>query len=234
MPPRYDFTGQIFGRLTVQRFAAVRNGTSYWSCKCACGKTKIAQGVSLKRGTTVSCGCAHVKEFKKSVWGELTVLGLGDRTSDGRARWWCRCSCGVKSLVIGSNIKRGKTRSCGCRQGRRFEDPLRSTVNMVINAYQAEAKKRKRPWRLSYADCLRLFKGMCAYCGQEPMNRASLRLKTPTVFVYNGIDRIDSRRGYTVGNVTTCCIVCNQAKNDQMLSEFQMWLVRAVKHQRLI
>lgn len=30
--------------------------------------------------------------------------------------WRCRCDCGQESIVIGGNLKTGRTRSCGCLQ----------------------------------------------------------------------------------------------------------------------
>ena len=53
-----DMTGKTFGRLTV----IDRDGTrlrGYWNCKCLCGKTSVVSGSSLRKGTTVSCGCYH-------------------------------------------------------------------------------------------------------------------------------------------------------------------------------
>lgn len=31
-----------------------------------------------------------------------------------QARWLCRCDCGSTHLVLGNNLRRGNTRSCGC------------------------------------------------------------------------------------------------------------------------
>jgi hypothetical protein len=61
MPARPDFTGRVFGRLTVLS----RNGFSKkgranrqrWDCLCECGKLVNVLGMSLVRGDTRSCGC---------------------------------------------------------------------------------------------------------------------------------------------------------------------------------
>lgn len=63
---RLDLIGQRFGKLVVVEYAGTKtyangNKFSLWLCKCDCGRTKIAIGANLKRGTVTSCGCA-VKE----------------------------------------------------------------------------------------------------------------------------------------------------------------------------
>ena len=57
MPKLIDLTGQRFGRLVVMERAGVKNKVASWLCKCDCGKMKIINGQSLRKGYTQSCGC---------------------------------------------------------------------------------------------------------------------------------------------------------------------------------
>lgn len=50
--------------------------------------------------------------------GELTVIALGPKSKDGRAQWYCRCSCGNEVLVKGKYLRNGDTRSCGHLRGK--------------------------------------------------------------------------------------------------------------------
>jgi len=55
-------------------------------------------------------------------FGSLTVVGRAGSTRFGCALWRCRCSCGIRScrketIVKGSNLRSGFTRSCGCNVG---------------------------------------------------------------------------------------------------------------------
>lgn len=43
----------------------------------------------------------------------LTALRKHDRCNQGW-RYFCRCDCGETIVVIGANLKRGHTKSCGC------------------------------------------------------------------------------------------------------------------------
>jgi hypothetical protein len=50
-------------------------------------------------------------------FGRLVVLSdAGSRW--GHSLWKCKCSCGEITKVIASDLQSGKTRSCGCGQGR--------------------------------------------------------------------------------------------------------------------
>lgn len=49
-------------------------------------------------------------------YNRLTVVERGPNGSGGCARWYCKCSCGNPELVLvlGSSLRSGKTKSCGC------------------------------------------------------------------------------------------------------------------------
>lgn len=49
-------------------------------------------------------------------FGRLTVLRRYDSTdySGSGAYWLCRCDCGVEVAVLGTHLRNGNTRSCGC------------------------------------------------------------------------------------------------------------------------
>lgn len=56
MTKRIDVSGQVFGRLTVQRPEFVGDRT-LWVCLCECGATTLARATDLRRGNKRSCGC---------------------------------------------------------------------------------------------------------------------------------------------------------------------------------
>ena len=60
MPPFKDLTGQRFGRLIPLRRQDKTKGERKhiaYICRCDCGNEKQVLAVSLRGGTTVSCGC---------------------------------------------------------------------------------------------------------------------------------------------------------------------------------
>lgn len=60
-------------------------------------------------------------ELTGQTFGRLTVLGKSKKCRK-EPLWLCRCSCGNLCEVTGSNLKRGKQKSCGCLRA----DNLRS------------------------------------------------------------------------------------------------------------
>ena len=53
-----DRTGDVYGRLTVLRFAGQdKHGVSLWWCRCACGTEEIANSMAMRCGGKRSCGC---------------------------------------------------------------------------------------------------------------------------------------------------------------------------------
>jgi len=57
MGRRKDLSGNIYNRITVNNFAYMKGGCSYWDCTCSCGTVKTIRGSSLTCGNTESCGC---------------------------------------------------------------------------------------------------------------------------------------------------------------------------------
>ena len=74
----------------------------------------------------------------------------------------------------------------------------------------------------------------CFYCGD--INSSYLRdyrkgkLVSDIIIYYNGIDRVDSNKGYIKTNTVVCCKRCNVAKSDMSVLEFKEWLNRIYKN----
>jgi hypothetical protein len=74
---------------------------------------------------------------------------------------------------------------------------------------------------LNVDEVLELFKSKCHYCGVLNSNKYIYKQPFFThIFYYNGIDRINSKKGYIKGNVLPCCKKCNLAKSDMKYDEF--------------
>jgi hypothetical protein len=170
--------GKRFSNLTIIEFAYIKQGNSYWKCKCDCGREKIIAGHLLKDGQTTSCGCSRI--YKNAI-GES----------------------GLKSLYT---------------------------------RYKVEAKMRKKSFNLTIKEFKELTSKNCVYCGSEPCKFSTTRytrdinLKAYTIYKYNGIDRINSTKGYEKGNVAPCCIWCNIAKRDKTVEEFRDHIVKIYNH----
>lgn len=56
---------------------------------------------------------SYRKDLTGQRFGKLTVLEFV-QTEDSNSHWKCICSCGSVTIVTGSHLKSGHTKSCGC------------------------------------------------------------------------------------------------------------------------
>ena len=58
----------------------------------------------------------RVEDMTGRKFGMLTVIGPV-RPCPHDVVWQCRCDCGRSTVALGSNLRSGNTRSCGCLRG---------------------------------------------------------------------------------------------------------------------
>lgn len=58
----------------------------------------------------------RIKDLTGQNFGLWTVLRQNGNTKTGAALWLCYCKCGKHKTVIGSDLRSGKSLSCGCLQ----------------------------------------------------------------------------------------------------------------------
>ena len=58
----------------------------------------------------------RLKDERGNRYGRLYALRHVGSSSLGLAQWFCFCNCGGRTVVLGSNLRSGQTRSCGCLQ----------------------------------------------------------------------------------------------------------------------
>lgn len=64
----------------------------------------------------------RLKNLTGQKFGRLTVLSRDGIGISGHIRWLCQCDCGKTKAVLGSSLKSGNTKSCGCSTGRYVEE----------------------------------------------------------------------------------------------------------------
>ena len=88
--------------------------------------------------------------------------------------------------------------------------------------YRRNAIVRKLPWELTKDQFRNILTGDCYYCGDN----GSLG------YNFTGVDRLENKEGYVLGNVATCCKRCNQARNDMSVGEFLQWVTKVYNWNR--
>lgn len=172
-----------------------------------------------------------IKRYGRYIFGfgeqfnRLTCLGDSTDNSYGKTRKSrsvpCLCQCGTFKLVSVSKLVSGKTKSCGCL-AREVASVIRknpkgvTALNTLVSTYVKSAKDRGHNFELSVQDCDKLFTSNCYYCGTEPTQF----LKRNPDYLCNGIDRVDNKCGYIIGNTVSCCGICNRMKYNLDLDVF--------------
>lgn len=60
-----DYTGQVFGRLTVLHRESSIGENAKYLCRCECGNFIVVNGCNLVTGATKSCGCVRKERTSK-------------------------------------------------------------------------------------------------------------------------------------------------------------------------
>jgi hypothetical protein len=146
-------------------------------------------------------------------WGSWTIVDYPYASK----KILLRCECGEERWRALANM--AKTKEQKCRKCSQDFSGSKKTYYMV----KSRANTRKISFDLTYEEWLEIAAEPCFYCGSEPANVIG-RYK----FVYNGVDRVVNWDGYWVGNCVACCKICNRAKSDMSLAEWDEWLGRIV------
>jgi len=148
-------------------------------------------------------------------FGALLVLERGEDyiSPCGRKQpgFICQCDCGATVRVRSQDLRRGTTNSCGSNYHSRLTDD-EALRGYYWTKLQNRAKKYQREVTLTPDQLLELAKQPCHYCGTPPENYTN---HSGRHIVYQGIDRIDSSKGYTPENCLPCCAMCNSIKGDR-------------------
>lgn len=170
------------------------------------------------------------KDITGMKFNQLEVIewvGFKKVGSEGRVKrrsvYKCKCSCGNECHVTQTDLKSGNVKSCGCRIKENkgsYKGENYSTISTILNNYRQSAKKHGRKFDLTRDQLVELISSNCYYCGNSPSLEKNAKNRWDKPLAYNGIDRVDNTKGYTLENVVCCCKTCNFLKKDIPQDEF--------------
>jgi len=127
----------------------------------------------------------------------------------GSKRWYCVCDCGNKKTVSSGNLRLSerlnRKSSCGCLWG--YKNPANRNRRVVSNDEAAIHSI----WL-------------------EHRRRAHRKVGDTGEFRYNGLDRSNPQKGYTLDNVIPCCWQCNKTKGKLSHDDFIRYICRVTQH----
>lgn len=107
--------------------------------------------------------------------------------------------------------------------------PGEANFNALFRDYQKKARLRNLPWNLTKAEFRKITQKNCFYCGDRPANVAGVsRPRNNGTYTYNGLDRAENDRGYSMGNCRACCKWCNIMKRDKSVMEFKTHIKKII------
>jgi len=160
-----------------------------------------------------------------------TVLKRVENNIWKESQWLCRCECGEERIVIGKSLVYKRTKSCGCgmREWARLPEG-EAGFNSCFGDHRYQADKRGIAFDLSKDQVRDITSEVCHYCGVEP---SQIKKNGDSIYIANGIDRIDSDKGYHIDNVVPCCAPCNYAKRNMTYNQFKTMIARIYHNLKL-
>lgn len=212
-----------------------------WECLCDCGNKINKSTGSLKApDTRKHCGCLPRPKMKLQPridmvgkkFSRLRVIApAGISRGNKGYRWLCKCDCGKKIIVIGIHLRTNNTKSCGClklEKSYEHDQTDETLTRRLLKTYLYNAKRRGVNFALTLKNFKKIIHSPCHYCSILP-NKVLTRKDNADHgirLIYNGIDRMDNFKGYTLKNSVPCCEICNRAKSTLTYEEFLQYLNR--------
>jgi hypothetical protein len=146
----------------------------------------------------------HTKDMTGLRFGRLIVMCRAENSRGGQARWECRCHCRNISIVLGTMLRNGNTKSCGClhreacavmgRASRRHGHAVRSSPEYI--SWRSMMQRCCNPSAPNYRHYggrgieveVASFEEFFEHVGPRPSPKHS-------------IDRIDNNGNYAIGNI---------------------------------
>jgi hypothetical protein len=175
------------------------------------------------------------------IHNDLTVISVPYLKIVGKSRRYIvkvRCKCSREFIADSSRIRTGETKSCkDCSFRARS---LRNTVSQIEQIFRRlvidRSKKHNIDVTITSEDYFKIASKNCYYCNDPPAKLARFKNRK---YVNNeeislhGIDRLDSKKGYHIDNIVSCCTSCNYAKHKLSEKEFINKIMKIYKNLNL-
>lgn len=173
---------------------------------------------------------AQFIDLSGQLFGITTALRRTTNSKAGRTRFICRCDCGRTHIAHASNLRDGQTKSCGCLPPPNQLAYGESGLNRKFRSMKYRAKKRNNIVEITRDEFYMLSQLNCHYCDSIPNQVCTEGFGK---FIYNGLDRINSAKNYTLDNIVPCCGRCNEMKMHYSQEEFYNHIIKIIKHRNL-
>ena len=178
---------------------------------------------------------SDMKNLVGKKFGKLSPIS--PTVKNNRTYWRCICDCGGEKTLRSDALIGGLTGNCGCDTSRLISESNRlpegdAHINLAFHFYKKSARDRELEFALTRDEFIAISSGDCSYCGKIATKEDAPYIRDNLLSLHpiNGIDRVDSSKGYTLDNSTPCCSRCNQIKMDMDINDFVSHARKIVSH----
>ncbi len=230
--------GTVYGDWTILKEVEKYQNIRMMACTCKCGAEHIVALANLLSGKSTQCRDCSGKQIADklkftvepgTVFGMRKVISETQKSQTGARNFLCECVCGKQSVVSFGSLMSNKATKCRKCAGTEYKDDPNKLPKQLYMAYVNGADRRNIESDISFEDFYLITQKNCFYCGLPPSGIVKDSRKE---FLYSGIDRIDSSKGYVKGNILPCCKPCNFMKNKTSQEEFIRQVHKVSDHMR--
>jgi len=214
-----DLLNKKFGKLLVIKCTDQRyHNQVVWECQCDCGNLCLIPEGRLGKSTK-SCGCYKKERFGQhrkldltgETFGNLVTIRPTDKRQGNKIVWECKCNCGRTTYTASSDLRSGKSLSCGWGKcNNNYKHGKSNTVE--YSRYYSERNSKRREaldliWTPEMEKSLKKSQRSCVVCG------STKKLCIDHVYPFS--------KGYLLkpGNAVRLCSHCNTTKSDKLPEE---------------
>lgn len=203
-------------------------------CFCSkCNKESTVLSSNFKLGKGCFCQKHLYNDLTGDIRGKLKILFIKKRACDRKTSnrstghlYECEClKC--KRIYEISSVVLNRINFKGCRCP---EDHTLASKKFWYSVYKRNALNRNIEFNLCFDEFVNIVEKPCYYTGiinSININKSDLF----GTWKCNGIDRLDSSKGYILDNVVSCCSQVNLMKGTLSETDFLELINKIYKHQ---
>lgn len=175
-------------------------------------------------------------------YNNLTIISNKFSISQGKTTRLAvivQCVCGNKLQVKCSNLRNNRVKQCpNCSF--KFRELNKQKIPQIEQIFKRLILERSIKNNIKVSITSKDYELICSkncyYCNEPPKDTGKFKMRkyiNTEELKLNGIDRINSKEGYTIENCVSCCTSCNYAKHTLTKQDFINKIIKIYENLQL-